>query len=142
MTAAGLVEVADPVPGPGQARIDVLAAGVCHSDLHVLDSGAGSGWALPFTLGHEICGRVAAVGPGVADLVVGDRVVVHAPYGCGRCARWGSRAELAEVVELARRGLLPVRATAFELAEADRAFDELRRGRVVGRAVLVPDRGA
>jgi len=334
----GLVEVADPVPGPGQVRLDVLAAGVCHSDLHVLDSGAGSGWALPFTLGHEICGRVAVLGPGVEDLAVGDQVVVHAPYGCGRCARcaagmtnycdlrqslpaagiglgidggmadvvlvdrarlvpapgldpveaatltdagltsfhavagcrealaepgsvavvvgvgglghlavgilraltaahvvavdtrdaalelaercgahsmsrpdaagavvaavsagrgadvvldfaaaqasldlavsllrtagelvvvgsgggavavtkpgslpagarlrlpfWGSRGELAEVVGLARRGVLPVRAAAFGLAEADRVFEELRRGRVVGRAVLVPGRGA
>jgi len=333
---AGQVEVPDPIPGPGQVRLDVLAAGVCHSDLHVLDSGAGSAWALPFTLGHEICGRVAEMGPGVADVAVGDQVVVHAPYGCGRCARcaaggtnycdrrsslpaagvglgvdggmadavvvdrerlvpaagldpveaatltdagltsfhavagcrdalaepgsvavvigvgglghlaigilraltaahvvavdtrdaalelaescgagsvarpgaadtvvagasegrgadvvldfaavqasldlavsllrtagelvvvgsgggavavtkpgvlpagarlrlpfWGSRAELAEAVGLARRGLLPIRATAFGLAEADRAFDELRGGRVVGRAVLVPDR--
>jgi alcohol dehydrogenase, propanol-preferring len=335
---AGLVAMADPIPGPGQVRLDVLAAGVCHSDLHVLDSGAGSGWALPFTLGHEICGRVAALGPGVEDLAAGDQVVVHAPYGCGRCARcaagvtnycdrrrslpaagvglgidggmadavlvdrerlvpasgldpleaatltdagltsfhavagcrealaepgavavvvgvgglghlavgilraltaahvvaidtrdealelaercgagsvarpgaavagvaaasegrgadvvldfaaaqasldlavsllrtagelvvvgsgggsiavtkpgslpagarlrlpfWGSRAELAEVVELARCGRLSIRATAYGLADADRAFDELRRGRVVGRAVLVPNRAA
>jgi D-arabinose 1-dehydrogenase-like Zn-dependent alcohol dehydrogenase len=88
MTGAGrvgLVEVADPVPGTGQVRLDVLAAGVCHSDLHVLDSGAGSGWALPFTLGHEICGRVAALGPGIEDLAVGDQVVVHGRSTCGGC---------------------------------------------------------
>jgi alcohol dehydrogenase, propanol-preferring len=90
MTAPGsaeLVEVPDPDPGPGQVRLEVLAAGVCHSDLTVLHGGAAAAWQLPFTLGHEICGRVAAVGAGVEDLRVGEQVVVHAPYGCGRCGR-------------------------------------------------------
>lgn len=90
MTAPGsaeLVEVAVSDPGPGQVRLDVLAAGVCHSDLAVLHGGAAARWTLPFTLGHEVCGRVAAVGAGVADLSVGEQVVVHTPYGCGRCPR-------------------------------------------------------
>lgn len=90
MTAPGsaaLVEVPDPDPGPGQVRLEVLAAGVCHSDLTVLHGGAAAAWELPFTLGHEVCGRVAARGAGVEDLRVGEQVVVHAPYGCGRCAR-------------------------------------------------------
>lgn len=90
MTAPGsaeLVDVPTPDPGPGQVRLDVLAAGVCHSDLAVLHGGAAARWRLPFTLGHETCGRVAAVGDGVEDLAVGEQVVVHAPHGCGHCPR-------------------------------------------------------
>jgi alcohol dehydrogenase, propanol-preferring len=90
MTAPGsaeLVEVPLPEPGPGQVRLDVLAAGVCHSDLAVLHGGAAARWELPFTLGHETCGRVAALGEGVDDLAVGEQVVVHAPFGCGHCPR-------------------------------------------------------
>lgn len=90
MTAPGsaaLLEVPAPDPGPGQVRLDVLAAGVCHSDLAVLHGGAAARWTLPFTLGHEVCGRVSALGEGVGNLRVGEQVVVHAPYGCGRCPR-------------------------------------------------------
>jgi alcohol dehydrogenase, propanol-preferring len=71
---ARLVEVPVPDTGPGQVRIDVLAAGLCHSDLHVVDGGAAASWRLPFTLGHEVCGTVA-------------ELVVHAPWGCDRCVR-------------------------------------------------------
>jgi propanol-preferring alcohol dehydrogenase len=86
-------------------------------------------------------GELVVVGSG------GGTVAVTKPGSLPAGARlrlpfWGSRAELAEVVGLAQRGRLPVMATAFGLAEADRAFDELRSGRVVGRAVLVPDRDA
>lgn len=90
MTAPGsaqLVEVPAPDPGPGQVRLDVLSAGVCHSDLAVLHGGAAARWTLPFTLGHEVCGRVATLGEGVVGLRVGEQVVVHAPFGCGRCPR-------------------------------------------------------
>jgi propanol-preferring alcohol dehydrogenase len=84
---AELVEIPVPDPGPGQVRLDVVAAGLCHSDLHVVDGGAAAAWRLPFTLGHEVCGTVAELGAGVTTCAVGDRVVVHAPWGCGRCAR-------------------------------------------------------
>ncbi|GAA4789354.1 NAD(P)-dependent alcohol dehydrogenase [Actinomycetospora chlora] len=90
MTAPGtaeLVELPAPEPGPGQVRLDVLAAGVCHSDLAVMHGGAAARWRLPFTLGHETCGRIAALGEGVEDLTVDEQVVVHAPFGCGRCRR-------------------------------------------------------
>jgi propanol-preferring alcohol dehydrogenase len=85
--AARLVEVPAPDPGPGQVRIDVVAAGLCHSDLHVVDGGAAASWRLPFTLGHEVCGTVAELGAGVSTCAVGDQVVVHAPSGCDRCVR-------------------------------------------------------
>jgi propanol-preferring alcohol dehydrogenase len=64
----------------------VAGAGLCHSDLHVMQWPAGSlPYELPFTLGHEVAGRVAAVGPGAGTVEVGDDVVVYAPWGCGRC---------------------------------------------------------
>ncbi|GAA4879313.1 alcohol dehydrogenase catalytic domain-containing protein [Actinomycetospora straminea] len=90
MTAPGsaeLVELPTPDPGPGQVRLDVLAAGVCHSDLAVLHGTAAASWELPFTFGHEVCGRVAMLGEGAEGLRVGEQVVVHAPFGCGRCPR-------------------------------------------------------
>ena len=55
---AELVEVHDPVAGPGQVVVAVGAAGLCHSDLHMMDGalGGSSPWPLPFTLGHEVAG--------------------------------------------------------------------------------------
>ncbi len=82
---AELVEVALPCPGPGQVRLEVLAAGVCHSDLHVIDTAAGDRW--PCTLGHEVCGRVTDLGLGADPALLGQQVVVYAPYGCGTCPR-------------------------------------------------------
>ncbi|NKQ54700.1 alcohol dehydrogenase catalytic domain-containing protein [Amycolatopsis sp. K13G38] len=84
---ARLGDVPEPSPGPGQVRLAVSAAGVCHSDLHVIHEGVGAAWAMPFTLGHEICGTVAEAGDGVSGLEPGTQVVVHAPLGCGECAR-------------------------------------------------------
>lgn len=74
-----------PVPGSGEVRVRVEACGVCRTDLHVLD-GDLSEPALPLVLGHEIVGRIDAVGRGVSDLVPGQRVGV--PWlgaTCGAC---------------------------------------------------------
>lgn len=83
-----LVEVPDPVPGPGEVVIKVGAAGACHSDLHILyDFDASfAPWQLPFTLGHENAGWVHAVGQGVRSVAVGDAVAVYGAWGCGTCA--------------------------------------------------------
>lgn len=94
MTATGtarLVELPTPAIGAGQVRLQVLAAGICHSDLHVLDAPTAM-WEPPFTLGHEICGTVTDLGAGTDPGLLGRRVVVHAPYGCGRCLRCASGA--------------------------------------------------
>ena len=82
-------EVPDPEPGPGEVLVRVGAAGLCHSDLHLLhDFAPGSmPWPLPFTLGHENAGWVAALGDGVTGVEVGEPVAVYGPWGCGRCAR-------------------------------------------------------
>ena len=77
-----LVEVEDPVPGPGQVVIRVGGAGACHSDLHLMrDFGAGGlPWGPPFTLGHENAGWVHALGAGVAGVEEGQPVAVYGPF--------------------------------------------------------------
>ena len=77
---------ASPKPQGSEVLLRVEACGVCHSDIHVLDGffelGDGkrldlsSGRKLPFTLGHEIVGSVAALGPDAAGPAIGERVVV------------------------------------------------------------------
>jgi alcohol dehydrogenase, propanol-preferring len=84
-----LVQVEDPVPGPGQVVVRVGGAGACHSDLHLMrefDTGR-LPWDPPFTLGHENAGWVHALGPGVEEWEIGAPVAVYGPWGCGACAR-------------------------------------------------------
>lgn len=89
-----LTEVARPIPRAGEVLILVEAAGVCRSDLHVLDARPGAlPYRTPFTLGHEVAGRVAERGPGATGPAVGDRVVVYGPWGCGLCSRCAAGAE-------------------------------------------------
>jgi alcohol dehydrogenase, propanol-preferring len=81
-------QVPRPQPGPGQVLLEVRAAGLCHSDLHLMHWPAGTlPYELPFTLGHEVAGNVAGLGPGAEGVEVGDSVIVYGPWGCGRCAR-------------------------------------------------------
>jgi len=79
-----LTEVDRPVPRGGEVLVRVTAAGLCHSDLHVIDAGL---FPPPFTLGHEVAGRVAAAGPEATGVAPGDAVVVYGPWGCGACPR-------------------------------------------------------
>jgi propanol-preferring alcohol dehydrogenase len=83
---AQLVDVSEPEPDPGEVLVRVAGAGLCHSDLHLMHWRAGSlPYELPFTLGHEVAGTVAALGPGADGLEVGEPVLVYGPWGCGRC---------------------------------------------------------
>ncbi|MEP6860363.1 MAG: NAD(P)-dependent alcohol dehydrogenase [Deltaproteobacteria bacterium] len=83
---AELRDVEVPVPGPGEVVIQIAAAGVCHSDLHLMDWPAGQlPWRVPFTLGHENAGWVHRLGAGVTGVAIGDAVLVYGPWGCGRC---------------------------------------------------------
>ncbi|GHF82662.1 oxidoreductase [Kitasatospora xanthocidica] len=66
-------ELPDPVPGPGEALVRLGAAGVNYMDVGARSQGTG-GWAAPTVLGAEGMGYVTALGPGVWDLAVGDRV--------------------------------------------------------------------
>ena len=74
-----------PVPGQGQILLDVLACGVCRTDLHVAD-GELPDPKVPLVPGHEIVGRVAGLGPGAERFKVGDRVgVPWLGWTCGVC---------------------------------------------------------
>ena len=85
---AELREVPKPEPGPGEVLLRVIGAGLCHSDLHLMHWPAGTlPYELPFTLGHEVAGTVAALGEGTDGIGVGESVLVYGPWGCGRCAR-------------------------------------------------------
>jgi propanol-preferring alcohol dehydrogenase len=87
-SAPEVAAVPDPEPGPGEVLLKVAAAGVCHSDIAVMEWPAeGFPYQLPMTLGHEGVGTVAALGAGVTGLSEGDLVAVYGPWGCGRCAK-------------------------------------------------------
>ena len=79
-------DVESPSPGPGEVLVDVVAAGVCGTELHFLD-GLLAPARVPITLGHEVAGTVSAVGEGVTEPALGDRVAVHYFHSCGACDR-------------------------------------------------------
>ncbi|MFT4194644.1 NAD(P)-dependent alcohol dehydrogenase [Ottowia sp.] len=85
-----VVDLPAPTPGPGQVLLRVAGAGVCHSDLHVIDHALFPG---SFTLGHENAGHIAALGEGVTGWKEGDAVAVYGPWGCGRCHHCQTSAE-------------------------------------------------
>jgi propanol-preferring alcohol dehydrogenase len=81
-----LVEVPVPVPRGAELLLRVDAAGLCHSDLHIMDAPAGSlPYELPFTLGHEVVGSVVATGDDAEPGWLGQRAAVHGVWSCGRC---------------------------------------------------------
>ncbi|MET7477430.1 NAD(P)-dependent alcohol dehydrogenase [Streptomyces sp. NPDC005648] len=89
-----LTEVPRPSPTGEEVLIEVEAAGLCRSDLHVIDAPPGAlPYRLPFTLGHETAGRVVERGPLATGPGVGERVVVYGPWGCGSCARCAAGAD-------------------------------------------------
>ncbi len=78
-------DLADPHPGPGEIRVNVAACGVCRTDLHVVD-GELPEPKVPIIPGHEIVGRIDAIGPDVEGLCVGERVgVPWLGHTCGVC---------------------------------------------------------
>jgi propanol-preferring alcohol dehydrogenase len=85
-TSLVAAELPLPEPGPGQLRVRVDACGVCRTDLHVAD-GELPHPKLPLVLGHEVVGRVEALGPGAAGFAAGDRVgIPWLGWTCGACA--------------------------------------------------------
>ena len=62
---------------PGQVYVKVLASGLCGAQLHEIRGHKGNGKFLPHLMGHEGCGIVKEVGPGVTTVKEGDKVVMH-----------------------------------------------------------------
>lgn len=82
-----------PEPGPGQVRIKVNACGVCRTDLHIYE-GDLKGPKLPLVLGHEIIGRVDAIGPAAGGIALNQRVgVPWLGWTCGTCGYCSSGRE-------------------------------------------------
>ena len=91
-----LIERPTPQPAGTQVLVKIVAAGVCHSDIHIWDGyyemGGGKrlqllerGIKLPLTMGHENVGDVVAAGPDAKDVKIGARFLVHPWMGCGTC---------------------------------------------------------
>jgi propanol-preferring alcohol dehydrogenase len=84
-TPLAWTELPDPMPGPGEIRVKVLACGVCRTDLHVLD-GELPDPKTPIIPGHEIVGRIDAIGAGVEGFSLGERVgIPWLGHTCGVC---------------------------------------------------------
>ena len=82
-----LADVETTSPGRGEVRISVKACGICGTDAHFV-AGDFPGLSWPLTLGHEIAGTIAEIGPGVEEFAVGDRVAVGWFGGnCNHCAQ-------------------------------------------------------
>ena len=75
------VDLADP--GPGELRVKIHAAGLCHSDLSAINGDRP--WPVPIVPGHEAAAEVVEVGSGVLDLKAGDHVVLVFRPSCGAC---------------------------------------------------------
>jgi L-iditol 2-dehydrogenase len=88
-TGMGNIELLDasiPEPGPGEVCIEVKAAGICGSDLHIYDGSINIPIRPPVIIGHEFAGTIHALGEGVGDWRVGDRITSETSITiCGKC---------------------------------------------------------
>src|SRR5215217_8973127 len=78
-----VVDVVIPDPGPGEVVVDIIACGVCHTDLTYREGGINDEY--PFLLGHEAAGTVESVGEGVTHVEPGDFVILNWRAVCGQC---------------------------------------------------------
>ncbi len=120
-----LEEVELAPPGPGEVLVEIAAAGLCHSDLSVINGTRP--WPIPLVLGHEAAGIVREAGAGVADLKPGDHVVFSFLPLCGRCLPCVSgRGWLCERGVLANRaGTLLTGACRFQHRDGRKLFHHL-----------------
>jgi threonine 3-dehydrogenase len=158
--AVALVQRDLPPMAADEARLRILSAGICGTDLHIIrwNAWAASAYRPPFALGHEFCAEVVGVGENISHIRCGDHVVAETHLSCGRCRQCrinrrhtcenlrvfsrldrGAFADFAVVpAALLRRvpdGVTPPMASLFEpLGIAVRAA---MTGEVAGKAVLV-----
>src|SRR5262245_17375487 len=82
-------------PGPAELVVKVIGAGLCHSDLSIINGDRGRD--VPMVMGHEGAGQVVEIGGAVSDVKVGDHVVFQFSVSCGRCgACLGGRPNICE----------------------------------------------
>jgi len=95
-TALELVEKPVPAPARGELLAEVLACGVCRTDLHIIDGDIAD--HLPIVPGHEVVGRILALGEGVHGFKIGDRIgVPWLGHACGHCPYcWSGRENLCD----------------------------------------------
>ena len=76
-----------PEPRPGEARVRIVAQGICGSDVHFFTEGRLGNFVVerPYIPGHEACGVIEAVGEGVESVASGDHVAIEPGLPCGRC---------------------------------------------------------
>ena len=87
MTAPGAIsfrEVPTPIPQPGEVLVKMMSIGVCGSDIHVYH-GKHPFTKYPVTQGHEVAGEVAALGEGVTEFSIGQKVTIQPQVVCGDC---------------------------------------------------------
>jgi S-(hydroxymethyl)glutathione dehydrogenase/alcohol dehydrogenase len=136
-----VIEVELAPPGDGEVEVAIAAAGVCHSDLHIV---LGE-WPhpVPVVLGHEGSGVVAAVGPGVTSLSPGDHVVLSWVAACGQCryCRRGRPAQCQVAAEVVGPGGVLPDGTSRLRVGGEPAYHYLGVSSFAERAV-VPESGA
>lgn len=115
-----LREVPVPEPGPGQIQLAVTACGICRTDLHVVDGDLAEP-RLPLIPGHQIVGRVTALGEGVSGIAIGHRVGV--PWLGGSCSHcWFCRHGRENLCEEARYTGYQIDGGFAEFAVADARY--------------------
>ena len=135
----GLREVELRAPRPGEVEIEVRAAGVCHSDLHVVTGD----WPAdrPLVLGHEAAGVVRSVGDGVTSVRAGDHVVLSWFAPCRRCRRCAAGQSWLCTGTKAVENTLPDGTTPFAAPDGAELWPYLGLGAFTDR-VVVPESAA
>jgi alcohol dehydrogenase len=94
-TPLRVADVTLDAPQAGEVLVEVAAAGLCHSDLSVIDGSRPR--VMPMVMGHEAAGVVREVGQNVTEFAIGDHVVMSFVPACGRCVHCATgRAALCE----------------------------------------------
>ena len=131
-------QVPEPVPGPGEVLVEVAAAGICGSDLELLDGRRPAAYVrYPVVPGHEWAGRVLAAGPGVDGVGPGDPVVAEGLRACGVCDRCAEGRTNICTAAYAETGFTLPGALAERLVHQARQLHRLTENRPVEQAALL-----
>jgi threonine dehydrogenase-like Zn-dependent dehydrogenase len=136
--AVAVTDLPDPAPGPGEVLIEVAAAGICGSDLELLDGRRPAAYVrYPVVPGHEWAGRVLAAGPEVDGLAPGDPVVAEGLRACGVCDRCAEGRTNLCAAGYAETGFTHPGALAERLVVPASLVHRLPQGRPVEPAALL-----